>query len=385
MVGGNAKNIGAVSMAADDVTGSPFDAGANRLRSWFHINGVASSTSMGIWSFTVSGDTAYHGAGPGAGTYVVRPCARVLRIVSTDGKNTGATGELICETSTSTWTAGDNVEQAICPYPDVSGFQYGVLAYTHGGTYRSFMNITNGGARTFDTCFIFGNTGALPGDYDVNRWGTCFSVNVACGSFADIRECTAAAITLHSNFGSGDADEGATFYWDSDVASIGPVSDNLALTINTLLNQAPPKGALVFAAPSTTLNADANVALMQWAGYIYMPKVGTATSYLRIDNVTDPTNYERAFYRWTSNVLEIGTEKGGSGTGRDMVLKADNTEVLRILPAGNVKYSNAASFSANGSVATVLGSVGPAGSNTTVQKWLTFQDNGGVTRYIPCF
>jgi hypothetical protein len=42
------------------------------------------------------------------------------------------------------------------------------------------------------------------------------------------------------------------------------------------------------------------------------------------------------------------------------------------------------SSSANGSVATVLGSVGPAGSNTTVQEWLTV-DLGGTTRYIPCF
>jgi hypothetical protein len=60
-------------------------------------------------------------------------------------------------------------------------------------------------------------------------------------------------------------------------------------------------------------------------------------------------------------------------------------EVLRILAAGNIKFSNAANFSANGSVATVLGSLGPTGANTTVQKWLTFQDNAGTTRYVPCF
>lgn len=42
------------------------------------------------------------------------------------------------------------------------------------------------------------------------------------------------------------------------------------------------------------------------------------------------------------------------------------------------------STSANGTVATVLGSLGPAGSNTTVQEWLTININGTV-RYIPCF
>ena len=38
----------------------------------------------------------------------------------------------------------------------------------------------------------------------------------------------------------------------------------------------------------------------------------------------------------------------------------------------------------NGSVATSLTGVGPTGSNTTVQEWLTIDING-TTRYIPCF
>lgn len=39
---------------------------------------------------------------------------------------------------------------------------------------------------------------------------------------------------------------------------------------------------------------------------------------------------------------------------------------------------------ANGSVATVLGSVGPVGSHTTVQEWLKI-NIGGTTRFLPCF
>lgn len=53
--------------------------------------------------------------------------------------------------------------------------------------------------------------------------------------------------------------------------------------------------------------------------------------------------------------------------------------------AGIVKFTAAGSFSANAAVATVLGSVGPTGAQTTVQKWLTIKDDGGTTRYIPCF
>lgn len=43
------------------------------------------------------------------------------------------------------------------------------------------------------------------------------------------------------------------------------------------------------------------------------------------------------------------------------------------------------SFSAPAAVATVLGVIGPAGSHTTVQTWLTILDSGGATRYLPCF
>lgn len=42
------------------------------------------------------------------------------------------------------------------------------------------------------------------------------------------------------------------------------------------------------------------------------------------------------------------------------------------------------STSANGTVATVLGALGPAGAGTTVAEWLTVSING-TTRYIPCF
>lgn len=44
-----------------------------------------------------------------------------------------------------------------------------------------------------------------------------------------------------------------------------------------------------------------------------------------------------------------------------------------------------ASFAANGSVATTLGSLGPTGSHTTVQEWFQVTNNAGTTRWIPAF
>lgn len=67
-------------------------------------------------------------------------------------------------------------------------------------------------------------------------------------------------------------------------------------------------------------------------------------------------------------------------------MKSDTTvraEALRILNSYNVKFSNAASWTANGTTAASLGSTSPG--NATPQEWLTIVDSSGNTRYIPCF
>ena len=102
----------------------------------------------------------------------------------------------------------------------------------------------------------------------------------------------------------------------------------------------------------------------------------------RVYNTTDaaigaaPTNYERGAFDWatTANTLTIGTQAGGTGTLRGVSIVGNS-----------LKMGSAGMFTANGAVATVLGSLGPTGASTTVTKWLTIIDNGGTTRYIPCF
>lgn len=53
--------------------------------------------------------------------------------------------------------------------------------------------------------------------------------------------------------------------------------------------------------------------------------------------------------------------------------------------AAPIKFVDAGSFTANSTTAVTLTALGPAGASTTVTKWLTIVDNGGTTRYIPCF
>jgi hypothetical protein len=117
-------------------------------------------------------------------------------------------------------------------------------------------------------------------------------------------------------------------------------------------------------------------------------------AYKTIDTPVSPTNYERGVFGWrqTANILTIGGVSGGTGAARDVALVVNtaggSSETLRLLsatsPAGTVKFSNAASFTANGANASTTGNIYITG-HTAIIKWLTLVDSGGTTVYVPCY
>jgi hypothetical protein len=68
------------------------------------------------------------------------------------------------------------------------------------------------------------------------------------------------------------------------------------------------------------------------------------------------------------------------GVGDD----TDVTECLRSNIDGTLQLGSA-NIKANGSVATVLGSLGPVGSRTTVQKWFQIKDASGNPFFLAAF
>lgn len=97
-----------------------------------------------------------------------------------------------------------------------------------------------------------------------------------------------------------------------------------------------------------------------------------------VRNAAAITSFSEA--AWTIGVshpanIKFETTAAGSTT---------RTERLRVQADGMIRFA-APSQIANGAVATVLGSLGPVGSHTTVQEWLQIVNASGVTRYIPCF
>ena len=73
-----------------------------------------------------------------------------------------------------------------------------------------------------------------------------------------------------------------------------------------------------------------------------------------------------------TNAVSVYIKDGPTGATNNYALWVD---------AGEVRLD---ATTANGTVATAMSSLGPVGSNTTIQEWLTININGTV-RYIPCF
>jgi hypothetical protein len=86
---------------------------------------------------------------------------------------------------------------------------------------------------------------------------------------------------------------------------------------------------------STNIQAEAAATLAQRQGT-------TAQTYRIYNTYTDASNFERGFLRWSSNVLQIGTEKLGIGTARALAIQTDGTTRINIGSAGQLGFFGAA-------------------------------------------
>lgn len=82
----------------------------------------------------------------------------------------------------------------------------------------------------------------------------------------------------------------------------------------------------------------------------------------------------------TSTVGGNATLVLNTGQGATLVSDGANYQVM----AGVAGLVNS-NWLGNSTVATTMTSLGPTGSHTTVQEWLTFEDASGTVRYIPAY
>lgn len=158
---------------------------------------------------------------------------------------------------------------------------------------------------------------------------------------------------------------GTDFYFDLSGAGNTIFRTNNSITTNlTLYGGASPVGAFVGVGLAI---GDQSTRIMYEANHILAQRSGTNPQTFRIYNTfTDASNYERAFLRYSSNVFEIGTERAGTSTDRD----------VRIMRAG----SNRISLQNN---ATQIGGIdGLTGLIVNSDGTSYFASGGNINQYI---
>ena len=109
---------------------------------------------------------------------------------------------------------------------------------------------------------------------------------------------------------------------------------------------------------------------------------------------TADANFERGFLRWNSNVLQIGTEKLGTGTARALVFQTDGATRMTIRASGEyVDFSNRISSgiiqcpsigsNADGSAGWSFGTTVSAGASVTSVNLPAIVRYGGTTNLFP--
>lgn len=131
-----------------------------------------------------------------------------------------------------------------------------------------------------------------------------------------------------------------------------PTSANLALAVTDDTGS----GTLLFGnqAVSTTstpsfasVTVNGNAILEASSAHMLTLRNGTNAQAFRVSNTyTSATSYEMGLARWSSNVFQVGTEKGsGGGTARDLALVTDGTTRLTIgATSGNITIASGGSL-----------------------------------------
>jgi hypothetical protein len=154
-----------------------------------------------------------------------------------------------------------------------------------------------------------------------------FNINLDAGQVFSIRrgESTTPA-TIITCGGSG-------LTWTARTRTGGGVGVNFSGVVGV-------GTSLQFGTGTGTGNGD--ITISREAANILAQSNGLNAQEFRVYNTfTSATNHERGFLRWSSNVFQIGTEKGsGGGTARDLEFQSDGSTRMRIGVTGTIRVLN---------------------------------------------
>lgn len=169
-------------------------------------------------------------------------------------------------------------------------------------------------------------------------------------------------------------------------STTGIASNNQPVVTFNKVNSTPSNYFAFTAAASggtpgiTTAGTDSAVSGNLYTKSTGVWNIGTNTNVteLLVGQTPSGANWVQIQGGVAGNPALVNVIAGGASTAIDLALAPKGS-------TGVVRFNNVGSFTANGTVATSVTSLGPTGSRTTIQKWLAIKDNGGNPFWIPLY
>jgi hypothetical protein len=204
------------------------------------------------------------------------------------------------------------------------------------------------GANTFtatQTVTAAANTSALTASYSVtgasttpllDLSGTWNTTGVARGILLNVTDTASNALSLLADFQVGSSSQ-FRFTKGGDLEFRAPVNNTslrpsvgfgmMSIRVNSGADNVGVGGSQVILSSAgsfrwsstSSITGTGDLFLARDAANTLALRNGTAAQTFRLYNTfTDASNFERGFMRWNANVLEIGTEAGGTGMARQL-------------------------------------------------------------------
>lgn len=269
------------------------------------------------------------------------------------------------------------------------------IAYPGGGT-NVTMNYAispkgSGGVnfQLFSTDYVADATNISYLSFNPSSSGIAQIVSVASGS--------GTAKPLNLAAGGGGATRGLNLSTTTNNLSVN--SNYVAFARDTTAVTAQSSGAVMDF--STVSPTQATGASIRWDAYRWTSTTTTLTgstnvttaagfNYIDIEAQTITDSSAVTITTAATMTIKAAPTAGGSVTITNAYafwIQAGTARLDGLLDhgsAGTIQLGTA-TLSANATTATLLGSLGPAGANTTVQEWMKVKGTGGADRYIPMF
>jgi len=252
------------------------------------------------------------------------------------------------------------------------------------------------------------------GGYKISADGNGLTIDTGVGK-------TATAVTLASGGGGGVGTVSNNYYPNLDIgfalggvlkvtgvnASTGAVTTFSPLVMPSYQSGSAPSNPVTVDGgsgagwtvnitwpTSPTLNLQTSGGDTNVGGGLWIKGLGTTGNGLSFaeHQLYGATSQRKLITYYEENAGAVLRGQMGLNTGNDWFVEQFNasgasqgTAILFSSATGLPKFGRTGAWTANGSVATTMTSVGPTGSHTTVQEWFTVQNASGVTRYIPAY